>query len=208
MLHEGFYGISNNILEFGEREVPYCANCGKELTPGAAFCPYCGTAVAVGVSPTTVAPQAATTSANYADLSQRIIAAIVDSIIVGIAVGILSSIFVFSGLGMLGSSRMGGVFASSWMWAPWIWLVGLLIPIGYYTYLEGTSGQTIGKKMMKIKVIKVNGSPCDLPSAFFRSILRVVDSLVIGLVGIVVISVTEKRQRVGDIVANTIVVRA
>jgi uncharacterized RDD family membrane protein YckC len=164
----------------------------------------------VGVPPTIVAPQVATTLANYADLSQRIIAAIVDSIIVGIAVGILSSIFVFSGLGMLGFSGMGHMFASPWMWmsAPWIWLVGLLIPIGYYTYLEGTSGQTIGKKMMKIKVIKVNGSPCDLASAFLRSILRVVDSLVIGLVGIIVISVTEKRQRVGDIVANTIVVRA
>lgn len=188
--------------------MPYCANCGKELTPGAAFCPYCGTVVAVGIPPTIVAPQAATTSANYADLSQRIIAAIIDSIIVGIAVGILSSIFVFSGLGMLGFSGMGHMFASPWMWAPWIWLVGLLIPIGYYTYLEGTSGQTIGKKIIKIKVIKANGSPCDLASAFLRSILRVVDSLVIGLVGIIVISVTEKRQRVGDIVANTIVVRA
>lgn len=200
--------MSNSILKFGEREVPYCANCGKELTPGASFCPYCGTAVAVGIPPTSVAPQAVTTLTNYADLSQRIIAAIVDSIIVGIAVGILSSIFIFSGLGMLGFSGMGRMFASPWMGAPWIWLVGLLIPIAYYTYLEGTSGQTIGKKIMKIKVIKANGSPCDLVSAFLRSILRVVDSLVIGLVGIIVISVTAKRQRVGDIVANTIVVRA
>jgi len=187
--------------------VTYCVNCGKELTAGAVFCPYCGAAVTIEAAPV---PTTAETrpSANFASLGQRIVAAIIDAIIVGIAVAVVSGVFMFSGLGMFGPPRMWHMFASPWVWAPWMWLVGLLIPVGYYTYLEGTSGQTIGKRIVNIKVVKADGSRCDMSSAFLRSILRIIDSLFIGIVGIIVISTTEKKQRIGDIVANTIVVKA
>lgn len=185
----------------------YCVNCEKELTVGAAFCPYCGAAVAIETAPASTTVGTRPSSANYANLGQRIVAAIIDGIIVGIAVGVVSGLFMFSGLGMFGGSRMWHMFASPWVWAPWMWLVGLLIPVGYYTYLEGTSGQTIGKRIMNIKVVKADGSRCDMSSAFLRSILRFIDSLFIGIVGIIAISTTEKKQRIGDIVANTIVVK-
>jgi len=187
--------------------MPYCANCGEELPSGAVFCPSCGTPVTMAAPPPAAVPTPTMVSVNYADLSQRIIAAIVDSIIVGVVVGILAGLFALTTLGMMGLFKAGIMSAAPWMWAPWMWLVGLLIPICYYTYFEGTSGQTIGKKIMNIKVVKADGAHCDYGSAFVRNLLRFIDSQVIGLVGIIVISVTEKKQRVGDIVAKTIVVK-
>jgi len=187
--------------------MPYCANCGKELPSGAAFCPSCGTPVTVAAPPLTAVPAPTMASVAYADLSQRIIGAIVDGIIVVVVVGVLAGLFALTTLGTLGLFRAGMMSAVPWMWAPWMWLVGLLIPICYYTYFEGTRGQTIGKKIMNIKVVKADGAPCDYGSAFVRNLLRLIDSQVIGLVGIVVISVTEKKQRVGDIVAKTVVVK-
>lgn len=153
-------------------------------------------------------PRPTAISANYAELGQRIIAAIIDGIIVGVAGLILNGFLLFAGLARFGAFGMGFMSAMPWMWAPWMWLLSFLIPVAYYTYFEGTTGQTIGKKAMNIRVVKPDGRPCDFASALIRSILRVVDSLVIGLVGIVVISVTEKKQRIGDLVANTIVVKA
>ena len=185
----------------------YCVNCGKELTAGAVFCPYCGAAVTIEAAPVPTTAETRPSSANYADLGQRVVAAIIDGIVVGIAVFAVSGLFMLSGLGTFGASRMWHMFATPWGWAPWTWLVGLLIPVGYYTYLEGTSGQTLGKRIINIKVVKADGSRCDMSSAFLRSILRIIDSLFIGIVGIIVILTTEKKQRIGDIVANTIVVK-
>ena len=187
--------------------MPYCANCGKEFTSGAVFCPYCGTAVVAAAVPTASTPKITTTTAKYADLVQRIVAAIIDGMIMGMAIATLSVILMFTGLGVSRSSGLWHVSPSAWAWAPWGWLIGLLVPVVYYTYLEGTRGQTIGKKVMNIKVVKTDGGPCDLASAFLRNILRFVDGLAIGLVGIIVISVTKRRQRIGDIVANTVVMK-
>jgi len=59
---------------------------------------------------------------------------------------------------------------------------------------EGTSGQTIGKKLTHVRVIKEDGSRCDFGSALVRNIL-----------GIILIAVTEKKQRLGDMLAKTVV---
>lgn len=83
-----------------------------------------------------------------------------------------------------------------------LWLV-------YFTYFEGTSGQTIGKKLTHIKVVKEDGSTCDLGSALVRNFLRIVDHLpFLYILGIILIAATDKRQRLGDMLAKTIVVKA
>jgi len=59
-----------------------------------------------------------------------------------------------------------------------------------------------------VKVVKEDGSPCDFGSALVRSILRIVDSLpAIYILGIILIAATEKKQRLGDMLAKTIVVK-
>ena len=144
-----------------------------------------------------------------ADLGSRIVAGIVDYIIIGIVAGILS-IFLIVPWAMTGPSMMGTFGAAGWMSGIWgiiglMWLLWLV----YFTYFEGTSGQTIGKKFTHIKVIKESGSKCDYGSALVRNLLRIIDHLpFLYILGIILIAATEKKQRLGDMLAKTIVVKA
>lgn len=64
-------------------------------------------------------------------------------------------------------------------------------------------GQTLGKRQMGLRVVKANGFSLDPMSIFVRNIFRVIDNLpVLWLVPLV----TERSQRLGDLVAGTIVV--
>src|SRR5512139_2077353 len=92
---------------------------------------------------------------------------------------------------------------------PWTWgLLSFALYIAYYTYLEGTRGQTIGKMITKIKVVREDGSPIDMNQAFTRNILRVIDGLFAYLIGAILIWRSDKQQRLGDSIAKTVVVKA
>lgn len=83
-------------------------------------------------------------------------------------------------------------------------ILGLL----YHIVLEGRFGQTPGKKLFAIAVVRENGEPCTYTAATIRTLLRFVDWLPVGyLVGLASIQLTEHDQRLGDLLAGTIVVR-
>jgi len=130
---------------------------------------------------------------EYQGIGIRFVSLVIDSLIISIIFGVLASIL---GAGMM---RQGS------------WSVGLLsfaFYIAYYTYLEGTRGQTIGKMITKIKVVREDGRPIDMEQAFKRNILRVIDGFVAYLIGAVLIWRSDKQQRLGDTVAKTVVVKA
>lgn len=84
----------------------------------------------------------------------------------------------------------------------------LLLNFLYFVGLEGASGATIGKRLMKIKVVREDGSACGIGPALVRNLLRIVDVLpILYVVGILLISRSEKKQRLGDTVARTVVVK-
>ena len=61
---------------------------------------------------------------------------------------------------------------------------------------------------MGIKVVKEDGSECTYGAAFGRNILRLIDVLpTIYIVGLIAIASSEKRQRIGDQAAGTVVVK-
>ena len=85
----------------------------------------------------------------------------------------------------------------------WLWF-------SYYVVLEATMGITVGKRAVGIRVLKDDGSPIGWPGAIIRNLLRIVDLLPViipYLVGAILASRSERRQRLGDRVAGTIVVR-
>lgn len=84
----------------------------------------------------------------------------------------------------------------------------LLITLVYFILLEGLIGQTIGKLITGIKVVKTNGDPCDLESSLIRNLLRIVDVIFAYIVGAILIARSDKNQRFGDRIANTVVVNA
>lgn len=122
---------------------------------------------------------------------RRAVAVIIDMILLGIVSAVLG--------GVLVQARLG----------PVVGLVGLVISFGYYIYFEATYGQTIGKMALDIVVVTEEGDPIEYGPATIRTILRVIDSLpFLYLVGIIVVYITDREQRIGDLAANTIVVRA
>jgi uncharacterized RDD family membrane protein YckC len=79
----------------------------------------------------------------------------------------------------------------------------------YYFAFESGDGQTPGKKLLKLRVVRADGGPVGMREIAIRTILRLVDGLLLYLVGLIVMLATgERRQRLGDLAAGTIVVDA
>ena len=97
--------------------------------------------------------------------------------------------------------------AGKWFLAGII-LVYFLLYWGYFSLFEAfRNGQTPGKRVLKIRVIKDSGRQITFFEALARNLLRVVDALPGAyLVGAVSILVTRQNKRLGDLVADTIVV--
>ncbi len=124
-------------------------------------------------------------------LLARIGAFILDVLIVGVALGLLV------GITAIVSDTLAFLMAS-------LSAVGFF---AYFIYMEGTYGQTVGKKLLGIVVVKEDGSPCDMRASAIRNVLRLVDGAFGYLVGLVAILLTDDDQRVGDLVGDTVVAR-
>ncbi len=86
-------------------------------------------------------------------------------------------------------------------------LAMLLVCYFYRSLLEGIWGKTVGKKICGIVVLKDDFTKCDIPRGLLRNLMRIVDLFFYYWVGVVSIVATMKWQRLGDIVAGTVVVR-
>jgi len=76
-------------------------------------------------------------------------------------------------------------------------------------FMEGYCGQTIGKMITKIRVVREeDGEKINMEQAFIRNILRLIDCLINYLVGAVLIWRSAKKQRLGDSIAKTVVIKA
>lgn len=78
---------------------------------------------------------------------------------------------------------------------------------GYFILFEGLwNGQTPGKFALGIRVRMADGTPITLLASFYRNLFRLADFMpAIYFLGLVLSFLTEKSQRLGDIVANTMV---
>ena len=84
-------------------------------------------------------------------------------------------------------------------------LVNLVVYLGYFVVLEGLSGRTLGKKIWDIEVVRAEDGGPPGPG---RSALRALMFLAVdGVAGLFVILASSRHQRLGDMAANTLVVR-
>jgi uncharacterized RDD family membrane protein YckC len=188
----------------------FCENCGRELSDQAIICPNCGhprTAAAV----TTVAQ-----ATGYAEWWQRVVASIVDGIIVAVPAWVIMAI---ASVGIVrratvttdqfGNTRINsGAFAGIFVGFGIIILVGIL----YRVLLEGSPrGQTVGKMAMKIAVKDANtGGPIGYGRALARwliaSVLWVAFYLP-GLIDVLFPLWDPKRQTLHDKAVGSVVVK-
>lgn len=88
-------------------------------------------------------------------------------------------------------------------------IVLLVLGVVYHFVLESRDGQTLGKRRYGIRVVSVNGKPAPPKAIAIRSVLRALDTLpfsyLLGLISMVRTG-PERRQRIGDIAAETKVI--
>ena len=140
-----------------------------------------------------------------AGIGSRFLALAVDTLIqVGIG---LAMIIVLALVGVTGRT-LGWRGEGLWLTAA-LGLVVFLLMFGYFAIFEIIwSGQTPGKRMVGIRVVKETGRPLTPSETIGRNLLRIVDQLpAFYAVGMLVTLLNAKNKRLGDFIAGSVVVR-
>ncbi|MCL2841495.1 MAG: RDD family protein [Defluviitaleaceae bacterium] len=86
-----------------------------------------------------------------------------------------------------------------------ILVVGFIIFFGYFIICEMTmNGQSIGKRIFGLRVIRDNGQPIDFTQSLVRGLIR--SSIDMMYVGLFTMLFSKKHKRLGDMAAGTIVI--
>src|SRR6266568_5912005 len=135
---------------------------------------------------------------QVAGLGTRAIAQILDLLILGGV--LLGLIFAAIAIGQAGFDVVAYLLAL---------LGGFVVVFGYFWASEAFwSGQTIGKKVFRLRAVGDRGEPMTFMQAGIRNVVRIVDFLPYGYgVGLVVLFINGKGKRLGDLAAGTIVVK-
>ncbi len=151
-------------------------------------------------------PEQVTITLPLAGVGTRMLAALLDALIIVGAV--LAAILVIALVGGIIALQPHGLAAGSVLGAfTLLFLFGFVF--AYYAGLELLwDGRTVGKRVLKLRVLRDNGMPVDAAAVLARTVVRLVDFLPLGyLVGLVSMIVDGRARRLGDIVGGTIVVR-
>jgi uncharacterized RDD family membrane protein YckC len=142
-----------------------------------------------------------------ASIGNRFIAAAIDHAIQGLTLALIFiAAVVLSSFPIIERAMAS---APKWVWAIAI-LILFLIFAGYFAFFEWIwSGQTPGKRWLKLRVIREDGRPITFWEASVRNLLRSFDMMPFPFYSVGLISVfsTNRDQRIGDMVAGTVVVR-
>ncbi len=143
----------------------------------------------------------------YQGVAIRFVAMLVDSVILAVIYWALS----FAGVATITIDASTGQTSVDPLFAA-IVLTDFIIAFLYFTLLEGRYGQTVGKMALKMKVVRdPDHMPIGYAEAAVRTVLRVVDLIPFiapYLLGAILIWSSDKKQRLGDRVAHTVVTRA
>ena len=136
---------------------------------------------------------------NYTIVSigERIVAFFIDAFI----------LYLYSILVNLVGDAIGYVYDDRWTQRGIVALI--FLPAMFYSLFMHIifNGRTVGKMLLKMRVVKVDGSPVHWSNYLVRWMLRLVDIwLFLGSIGILTILFSEKRQRLGDAAAGTVVI--
>jgi uncharacterized RDD family membrane protein YckC len=143
----------------------------------------------------TVTPEAVRLRADVAGLGSRSIALTVDAFIQLVVLVPVFIGFIFDGL-----SGTAETVAFS--------LVVFTVVWGYFPLFEWLrGGQTPGKRLQGIRVIRTSGEPAGFAPVMVRNLLRIVEVYALPFIALISMFVTARSQRLGDLAAGTMVVR-
>ena len=207
----------------------YCAKCGTEVRDGAAFCSSCGTPTSVmpptfPVSPAVAAaPYASPVQAGwtpqpsvaYAGFWLRLVAHLIDHIVLAVPMGILF-VFLILGTGIsaalqglhpgespeevIAAIGFGVIFFGAGVLVVALWL--------YYALFESSAWQaTPGKRVLGLFVTDLNGNRISFAQASGRFFAKMISGLIPFAIGYIMAGFTAKKQALHDIIAGCLVLR-
>ena len=207
----------------------YCSKCGTNVTDGAAFCSACGQPTA---GPPTIAPAPARPAPGlppsyappvfapilpspYAGFWLRVVAHLIDDLLLGIGIGIL----VLLGLAMVGidsiRSTIEGMNGEDFqMPAPlisaiiFVSLASIVLVWLYNAAMESSKHQgTLGKMALGLIVTDSQGRPIGFGHATGRYFAKIITGLIPLGIGYAMAGFTEKKQALHDMIAGCLVLR-
>jgi uncharacterized RDD family membrane protein YckC len=153
-------------------------------------------------------PESVELEFTLAGIGSRAYALMVDYIVLGLCLTGFLTLWAFVGFQAIDSltSWMGAdVRLGTWMLAITI-LVSFAIYVGYFVFFETIwRGQTPGKRLERIRVVRDDGQPIGLGQATLRALLRSFDDTF--FIGAFAIAFSRREKRLGDWAAGTIVVQ-
>jgi uncharacterized RDD family membrane protein YckC len=201
----------------------FCNKCGAQNAADAQFCVRCGAPVNPAASsptgtyasppqppysspPIQYAPTASMAGAQYGGFWIRVVAAIIDAIILRVVVAPVG--FIFGGLGMAGMMtglphrglRLfgGGLTFILLVFGSWL----------YEAFMESSSYQaTLGKMIFGMKVTDLSGNRISFERATGRHFAKWLSGMILGI-GYIMVGFTERKQGLHDLIAGTLVRRS
>lgn len=199
----------------------YCNKCGTANSANARFCSRCGgalnpvsavqspsAAAEAGAVPAAIGPYTpvSTVGVGYGGFWIRVVAFIVDAIIVRAVAWPVSMILSLGGLGMMGGFPHG---------APGLHLFGggvvlLLVIFGSWLYeafmLSSPYQATLGKMIFGMKVTDLYGNRISFARATGRHFAKWLSTMIL-FIGYIMVGLTERKQGLHDLLAGTLVQR-
>jgi uncharacterized RDD family membrane protein YckC len=149
-------------------------------------------------------PENVTFDYDVAGIGSRFLAALVDTFLL-----LLLQFIIFGTLYLIGV-QMDNLFSGdvpTWL-AAVLSLIAFIFFWGYYIFFEILwNGQTPGKRMVGLRVIRLDGMPVTAIEVVIRNLVRLIDFMPMAYgAGVITMFVNEKSRRLGDLAAGTVVI--
>jgi uncharacterized RDD family membrane protein YckC len=150
---------------------------------------------------------------TYGGFWIRLVARIVDSIIIGIPLGVIFGVFVVLAGGIASTATNTtdqNAQAAVGLGLIGVWLlIAILASVGtvvYFVYFWGTSGSTLGMRLFKLRIVDADtGAPIGIARAIVRYLMSIVNSLAC-YIGWIWVAFDPRKQGWHDKVANSVVI--
>jgi len=150
---------------------------------------------------------------TYAGFWIRLVARLLDSLIVGIPLSIVLGILLLAGGGLAAGTNnsdqntqnaAAAVFSGIFIV---FYLIAIAVSIGYWVYFWGTTGSTFGMRVLRLRVVDANtGGPIGIPRALVRWLMTIVNSWAC-YIGWIWVAFDPRKQGWHDKVANSVVLQ-
>ena len=198
--------------------MPFCVECGKQIPSDASLCPYCGARIAGTTSPpprsSPSIPFTISSKSGFDALTKdqnaqqywvkRLVAYIIDSVILSVVLGAVFSIITFPIMGF----GVGGPFYNPYSMIGFgiFPLLSGVISVLYFSFTESRFGGSLGKSLMGLKVTKDSGQTLTMDKAFTRNISKIYWALLLLDLIAGLATGTDYRKKFTDKYSETIVV--